>query len=266
MNQLTKVQDNVAAAQSAPVYRKYGINGWEDIEGRVIIEAPVALTVNGEIWLTFMCTPEQLEALAVGFLYNEGILRSTREIEILRPCDNNSNVDVWLKHSVKRPNKWQRTSGCTGGVTSVVVPKGLKPLPPKLRITPSDLAAGMDQLLHVEGLYQEFRGMHCSGLSDGNEIRYHAADIGRHNTFDKLAGLYLLEPRPMPHKMVLTTGRVSSEMLQKSARMRAEVVVTRTSPTSMSIALAERLGITLIGYARRETFIVYSHDERIEAS
>lgn len=266
MNQLTKVQDNVAAAQSVPVYRKYGINGWEDIEGRVIIEEPVALTVNGEIWLTFMCTPEQLEALAVGFLYNEGILRSTKEIEILRPCDNNSNVDVWLKHSVKRPNKWQRTSGCTGGVTSVVVPKGLRPLPPKLRITPSDLAAGMDQLLHVEGLYQEFRGMHCSGLSDGAEIRYHAADIGRHNTFDKLAGLYLLDPRPLPHKMVLTTGRVSSEMLQKSARMRVEVVVTRTSPTSMSIALAERLGITLIGYARRETFIVYSHAERIEAS
>ncbi|NPV76312.1 MAG: formate dehydrogenase accessory sulfurtransferase FdhD [Anaerolineae bacterium] len=266
MNQPTKIQDDADATQPVPIYRKYGVNGWEDIEGQVIIEAPVALTVNGEMWLTFMCTPAQLDALAIGFLYNEGILRSSKEIEILRPCENNSNVDVWLNHSVKRPNKWQRTSGCTGGVTSVVVPKGLKPLPARLRITPADLAAGMDQLFHVEGLYQEFRGMHCSGLSDGVEIRYHAADIGRHNTIDKLAGLYLLDPRPMPHKMVLTTGRISSEMLQKSARLGAEVVVSRTSPTSMSIALADRLGITLIGYARRETFIVYSHAERVEAS
>ncbi|MCC6147502.1 MAG: formate dehydrogenase accessory sulfurtransferase FdhD [Anaerolineaceae bacterium] len=266
MNQSAKIQEEPATVPPAPVYRKYGINGWEEIEGRVIIEAPVGLTVNGEMWLTFMCTPDQLDALAAGFLYNEGILQSPEEIEILRPCENNSNVDVWLNHPVKRPNKWQRTSGCTGGFTSVIIPKGLKPLPVTLRITPADLAAGMDQLFHVEGLYQEFRGMHCSGLSDGVEIRCHAADIGRHNTFDKLAGLHLLQSRPMPHKMVLTTGRISSEMLQKSARFGAEVVVSRTSPTSMSIALADRLGVTLIGYARRETFIVYSHAERIETT
>lgn len=266
MNQSSETELVETPAQGLPVYRKYGVNGWEDIEGRVILEAPVGLTVNGEMWLTFMCTPDQLDALAAGFLYNEGILRSMEEIEILRPCDNNSNVDVWLNRKVRRPNKWQRTSGCTGGVTSVVVPKGLKPLPVSLRITPADLAEGMDQLFHVEGLYQEFRGMHCSGLSDGIEIRYHAADIGRHNTIDKLAGLLLLNPRPMPHKMVLTTGRISSEMLQKSVRLEAEVVVSRTSPTSMSIALADRLGVTLIGYARRETFIVYSHPERVEAA
>lgn len=258
--------DNASEKSEKPtsIYRKYTGEGWKEIEGRVIPEEPVALTVNGEIWLTFMCTPTNLDALAAGFLFNEGIIQSMKEIEILRPCDNNSNVDVWINRKVRRPNKWQRTSGCTGGVTSVAVPRGLQQLPVSLHLKLETLKAGMDQLYHVEGLYQEFRGMHCSGLSDGEEMIYHAADIGRHNTFDKLAGLLLLDPRPMTHKMVLTTGRVSSEMLQKAARLGAEVVASRTSPTSMSIELAERLGVTLIGYARRDSFILYTHPERID--
>jgi FdhD protein len=181
----------------------------------------------------------------------------------LRPCDNNSNVDVFLTRRVSRPYRWQRTSGCTGGVTSVSLPEELAPVPVTFQVFPSDVTHGMEQLFHVEGLYQEYRGLHCSGLSDGKELYYHAADIGRHNTIDKLAGMALLEPAELPHRMIFTTGRISSEMLQKSARMRAEVVISRTSPTTMSVILAEKLGITLIGYARKESFIVYAHPVRL---
>ena len=88
-------------------------------DAETIVETPVSLTVNGEVWLTFMCTPVNLEAMAVGFLYNEGIIESMDEVEDVRVCEHGDNVDVWLNRSVEQPQSWRRTSGCTGGVTAV---------------------------------------------------------------------------------------------------------------------------------------------------
>ena len=124
----------------------------------------------------------------------------------------------------------------------------------------------MDELLKAQDLYREARGVHCSAVSDGQQIRYRAEDIGRHNTLDKLAGLMLMNSQPIPHKIILTTGRISSEMLQKSSRLGAAVVVSRTSPTALSVEMAEESGITLIGYARRNQFLVYAHPERLLAA
>jgi FdhD protein len=121
----------------------------------------------------------------------------------------------------------------------------------------------MDQLLAAQEMYHEARGIHCSALSDGRKLVYRAEDIGRHNTLDKLAGMLLLEPRELSPRIVLTTGRVSSEMLSKAARLQADVVLSRTSPTTHSIQLAKDAGITLVGYARRAQMFVYTHPERL---
>ena len=96
----------------------YSSLGWEEISNRVISETNVTLSVNGEEWLTFACTPTNLEALAVGFLFNEGFIRHASEIAMVTPCDSGCNMDVWLNKSIERPKQWRRTSGCTGGVTS----------------------------------------------------------------------------------------------------------------------------------------------------
>ncbi len=121
----------------------------------------------------------------------------------------------------------------------------------------------MEQLVESQELYRETGGVHCSALSDGSKILAQVEDIGRHNTLDKLAGRKLREKINAETLIVLTTGRVSSEMLQKSARMGASVVVSRTSATSQSVALAEQLGITLVGYTRRIGFLTYTHPDRL---
>ena len=96
------------------VYRyENGIS--KQTETGVVREAPIALTVNNEAWLTFMCTPVKLEALAIGFLYNEGVISSRAEVAEARVCEHGDNVDVWLTHEAAQPTHWKRTSGCTGG-------------------------------------------------------------------------------------------------------------------------------------------------------
>jgi FdhD protein len=100
-------------------------------------------------------------------------------------------------------------------------------------------------------------------LTDHAGTRVTAEDIGRHNTLDKIAGRCLLENLQFKRRILLTTGRISSEMLQKAARLQAAFVISRTSPSSLSISLAETYGITLIGYARRSRFTIYTHFARV---
>ncbi len=246
-------------------YIQYQVDKIDTIEAETIVEAPVSLTVNGENWLTFMCTPIQLEELAIGFLFNEGIISKMDELADVRVCEHGDNIDVWLVHSVEKPAKWRRTSGCSGGVTAVeLLSEGLPVVPSQGAIlTPLQINALIVRLFESQDLYKETGGVHTSALSDGENIIISSEDIGRHNTLDKIAGRYLRLQPVLPHKVLITTGRISSEMLQKAARLGAEVLISRTSPSSLSIQMAERMGITLIGYARRNRFNVYAHPERI---
>ncbi len=245
-------------------YIKFSSDGsFEGKDAAVACETPVTLTVNGEVWLTFSCTPNQLEELATGFLYNERVIESFEEIASMHVCSQSTNIDVWLEHKVSRPAQWTRTSGCSGGLTGVR--PSIETVSSSRQFSPEIILENMQQLLRKQDLYHETGGLHCSALSDGENIRLVAEDIGRHNTLDKLAGQLLIRKMVMPDRMVLTTGRVSSEMLQKSMRLKVSVVVSRTSPTSLAVSQAEQAGITLIGYARGSQFIVYTHSVRLMA-
>ncbi len=241
------------------------------IEAEVIVEKPVSLTINGEVWLRFLCTPIDLEYLAAGFLFNEGIISTRDEIALVQVCKDGDNVDVWLNKSVAQPREWQRTSGCAGGVTQVDRQKGLGrqagiKTPNGLVLTSQQVFSLVGQLFEAQELYRKSGGVHTSALSDGRQLLVVSEDIGRHNTLDKIAGRCLMEKIRIEHPVVITTGRISSEMMQKSARLGASLVISRTSPSSLSIQLAEELGITLIGYARRSRFNVYTHAGRVVQS
>ncbi len=252
---------------NAPIrYIQVSPGKWENNAADVIVETPVALTVNGEVWLSFMCTPIDLEAMAVGFLFNEGIIHNPEEIADVRLCAAGDNVDVWLHHKAEKPDQWRRTSGCTGGVTAVQNVSNLSVQKNGGILSAHAVGDLINQLFENQQLYRTSGGVHTSALSDGQNINILCEDIGRHNTLDKIAGRVLLEGITLPRRIILTTGRISSEMLQKSARLSAAIVISRTSPSSLSIQLADQLGITLIGYARRNRFNIYSHPERIMAT
>jgi FdhD protein len=244
---------------------RYEFKKWEHHDAETIVETPVSLTVNGEVWISFMCTPLHLEALSVGFLYNEGIIKSMDEVVDVRLCEHGDNVDVWLRKSVEQPTSWRRTSGCTGGVTAVdlLAKPNVNFGENRLTVQPEAIMGLVEKLFESQELYRDTGGVHTSALCDGEKVVVAADDIGRHNTLDKIAGLCLMNNLWPETRILITTGRISSEMLQKAAQLNAPILISRTSPSSLSIEMAERYGITLIGYARKHRFNVYSHRQRV---
>ena len=256
------------APQKEIQYERYEFKKWEHFDAETIVEMPVSLTVNGKVWLTFMCTPVDVEALAVGFLYNEGIIESMEDVVDVRVCEHGDNVDVWLSHDAEQPTSWRKTSGCTGGVTAVdlLAKPDVSFDGNRLEVQPETIGQIVEMLFEAQSLYRETGGVHTSALCDGEKIIVSAEDIGRHNTLDKIAGLCLMQNIVPEKRILITTGRISSEMLQKAARMDVPILISRTSPSSLSIEMAERYGITLIGYARKHRFNVYSNAQRIGLS
>lgn len=245
---------------------EYQAAGYVPAEKPIISESSVTLSVNGERWVTLSCSPFDLDVLSAGFLFTEGVIKSAQEIVILKLCDAGDNMDIWLTHGVKKPEFSKRASSCLGGSGSINEP-ALKEnfyFPITFKVTPQQIFSGFNQLYHEQAINREASGMHSSALTDFENVFFQYEDIGRHNTIDKLAGHLLLHTPALKRRILITTGRISSEMILKSARMGVEMIVSRTSPTTASVQLADQFGISLIGYVRRGAFRVYTYPERLE--
>jgi FdhD protein len=234
------------------------------VESAVIEEALVCISVNGEELASFMCTPHNLEELALGFMRSEGFIHSLADIDILHLSDSRTCVDIWLHDlSFTPPKRHIITSGCGGGVTFDDLSERHPPLNTAASLTPPQIYSLMRQLHQSAELYNEVRGVHTSALSDGHELLLVAQDVGRHNTIDRLWGQALQQGVETEGRILLASGRISSEMLNKAAKMKVPIVISRTSPTSLSVELGRAWNITVIGYARGNTFRIYSAPERI---
>ena len=238
---------------------------WESVEGAVIEEKNVCIQVNGQVLARFMATPMELDALALGFLRSEGVIAGPEDVAELRVGPSGECVDVWLARNVALPDDADaiRTAGCGGGVTFDDL-LHFTPEPfPALHLTPEQLIARYYEMRATEVLYPITRGVHASALCTPDQVLLIAEDVGRHNTLDKLWGKAMLRRIPTTGRIIVTTGRISSEMLGKAAKMGAPVIASRTSPTSRSVALARQWGVTLVAYIRRGGFRVYAGEKRL---
>lgn len=233
-----------------------------DRDGAIVEEAQACISVNGRELANFMCSPNSLDLLAIGFLYNEGIIDSRADIAELRVSKSNC-VDVWLTHDFTPPDRLIVTAGCGGGVTFDDLNEQHAPLSSPLTATQHQLALLMRQVHLGAILYQEARGIHTAALANADGILLQVEDIGRHNCLDKLRGASLVERIDTRGKILFTSGRISSEMINKARRMETPIVCSRTSPTSLSVALAEAWGITIVAYLRQDRMRVYTHPQRI---
>ena len=234
------------------------------VEGGVIDEILFSIYVNGESLATMMCSPLQLEALAVGYLYNESLIESRDEIGHLQLNRVGSVADVILtRDQVELPRRMILTSGCGGGMTGQELSASQPALRSDYATSPALVLRLMRQLQGAARLYRAVRGVHTAVLGDDGGLLLSAEDVGRHNAVDKIAGLALLQGIDTSDRLLLTSGRVSSEMLGKARRMRIPIVASRTAPTSISVELAEAWNICVIGYVRQGGMRVYTHGWRL---
>jgi FdhD protein len=243
---------------------RFSDEGWLRTSVNVPSETELTISVNGQELVTILCTPTKLNCLVLGFLYAEGIISGVGDVASMRVCDEESLADVRLSNpEYKLPTLRKLTSGCGGGVAFITQGQRVNS---GLVVTPTEVLSLMKQFQEQMELYRLCGGVHTSALSDTKNLLVVAEDIGRHNTLNKIQGECLLRGLSIRDGLLLTTGRVSSEMLLKAAKMQAPVVVSRTSPTGRAISLARDLGIALVGYARGSRLSVYSHPERLGRS
>lgn len=232
--------------------------------GGVIDEVALSLYVNGQGVVTLMCSPIDQEALAVGFLYNEGVIRGLDDVRLVRANATRLAVDVFLRDvEFSLPRRMILTSGC-GGSTSYNSLAGMHPpLESGLVTEPSVVLARMRDLNNSARLYEQVRGVHTSILGTTEGLLFSAEDIGRHNTIDKLTGKALLAGVDTRDRILVTSGRISSEMLTKARGMGVPIVASRTAPTSIAVRLAQAWNICVVGYVRRGGMRVYTHPFRL---
>jgi FdhD protein len=237
-----------------------------EIEGDIVEEGLVCISVNGEELATFMCTPADLDKLALGFLFNERIIHGLDDIRQIHVSKATTCVDVWLRDmNYERPSRAIVTSGCGGGVTFDDLSGRHDPLTSTQNANPEQVADLMQQMLLGAESYKQARGIHTAALADGDQLLLQVEDVGRHNCLDKLCGAALQQGIETKDKVLLSSGRISSEMINKARRLQTPIVCSRTSPTSLSVALAESWNMTIVAYIRNKRMRIYTHPERILA-
>jgi len=256
-----------ASRASVRVYRKDG-PGKEDVRW-VVREKAVTLYVNGSEVVTLLCTGHHLEELAAGFCYAEGFLKSPEDLESIRVEEDGARVEVTASSDPSLARSlWQKrtvTSGCGKGSLFYFALDALlsRPVESSLRFDPRDVWDRMEELNRLSETYRRTRGVHNTALATPGKILLFRDDIGRHNAVDMIVGHALLNRLDLEDKMLLTTGRFTSEILIKAAKVGLPVLVSRNTATSLAIELAQSFHITLVGYARGGQFTVYSGNERI---
>jgi FdhD protein len=224
----------------------------------------LTIYIDGEELVTILCTPTKLTNLVLGFLHSEGIIAGKEDLLTMRVCEDDSLADIRLKKSGYRPPERRiLTSGCGGGVS---FKQEGKKVDSSIVVAPEEVISLMKQLNQRAELYRFCGGVHTSALADTDGLKVIAEDIGRHNTLDKIMGECIMSGLETRDKLLLTTGRISSEMLSKALTMETPIVVSRSSPTDRAVSLARELGITIIGYVRGNRLTAYSHEERLKGA
>ena len=217
-------------------------------------EVPVWLEVNRTPVVTWMCTPELLEELAIGWLAGEGYIETIDQVH-LRPCA--TDLGFWAEIPPDRVARVMEAgrrpvlaSGCGAVNTYLTEPDSTRPVPPRgPPPAPEQLRALFKGLFAAGERYRDTGGIHAAALTEGVGLLTHAEDIGRHNAVDKVIGAMILARRSLPGLGLLVTGRISAELAAKAGQAGLAWIATPSVPSTMALEIARRAGIALVGRA-----------------
>ncbi|GAW92031.1 formate dehydrogenase accessory sulfurtransferase FdhD [Calderihabitans maritimus] len=242
----------------------------ETFTDRIVKEMPITIYLNEKEIVTLLCSPDNLEELAVGFLSSEGLIKDPKDLIRVRAHEEQGMVWVETARESQIAEKLflkrYITTGCGKGTTFYHWADAnlAKPITSNLRVTAAEILEAMRKVQQISELYKTTGGVHGAALCERDKIFLYREDVGRHNAVDKIIGRCFLDGTPTADKILLTSGRISSEILIKVAKMGIPILVSRSAPTSLALAHAEELGITVVGFARARRLNVYTYPERIQ--
>ncbi|PLX43844.1 MAG: formate dehydrogenase family accessory protein FdhD [Deltaproteobacteria bacterium] len=255
-------------ARSKPMLIERWKDGlFESIEEEVVEEVPLTIYVNDREVVTLLSLGEYMEELAVGFLRSEGFFSSKEELTAVEVKDGIARVTTSRDTALveKLMEKRTVTTGCGKGTSFYHPLDGLrvKEVTAKVTFSPEGILARMAELEGKSELYKRTGGTHNCSLATEEETLIFRSDIGRHNAVDMLGGRAFMDDASLDGVALFTSGRVSSEILLKCAKMGVAMLVSRSAPTSLALKIANEVGVTIVGYARGKKFNIYTHQERI---
>jgi len=253
------IRPDIKGVTAEVVSNRFAHGEWTSASVHVPCEMELTVYVNQQALVTILCTPDKLDALAYGYLYAEGIISDIGDVASIRLSEEEALADVTLNDpDFALPTL--RKLGCSG---SSIFKTQAQKFDSKLVAKPEDVLSLMRELLEKMELYKVSGGVHTSALADSKNLLVVAEDIGRHNTLNKIQGECLLKGIATADKILLITGRISSEMLLKAAKMQVPIVCSRHAPTKNAILLANDLGITLVGQVRDDRLAVFANSARL---
>jgi FdhD protein len=240
----------------------------ESAEDIIVKEFPLTIMLDGQELVTLLCSPADLKYLAIGFLYSEGLLKSKDDVKRVIVDEVKGVVRIEIREGKLRDSEavFKRliTPGCGRGASFYsAADTGLEKVESKLTVTAAEVFELMKAFQHRSLVFRTTGGVHSAALCDNRNILIFSEDIGRHNAIDKIFGQCFEHNLTTNDRLILTSGRVSSEIIVKVARRRVPLLVSKSAPTSSGVKLADELGITLVGFVRGTRMNVYTHDWRV---
>ncbi|WP_436854740.1 formate dehydrogenase accessory sulfurtransferase FdhD [Staphylococcus caeli] len=235
-----------------------------------VTEFPLTIMVNGEEFATVICSPNHLEELTLGFLASEGAILKREDLKSIQIDDSKGFAHVELTKSLGERFEYstkRMIASCCGKSREFYFQNDAaiaKTSMSKIVLNPTQVLNMMTRLQSASAVFKQTGGLHNAAISDGDTFFEHRQDIGRHNALDKLYGYCIERHIPVRNKVLIFSGRISSEILIKAAKIGVGVILSKSAPTTLAITLAQDLNITAIGFIRDGNFNIYSHPERIK--
>jgi len=247
-------------------FTEQGRNETEDI---VTKETPVTIILNDRELVTLLCSPTNLEYLAIGFLFSEGLLKSKDEIKKIIADERRGVVRVETEKNKEFTGEllFKPLIASSGGrgasFYSASDIQDKAKVESQIAVAPDEVFALVNEFQHRSRVFKATGGVHSAALCDTEGILVFSEDIGRHNAIDKVFGECILTDIPTDDRMIITSGRVSSDILLKVAKRKIPILISKSAPTDLGVRLADDLGITLIGFVRGKRMNVYTNRWRV---
>jgi len=261
-----------------PSYQQSTVERWQGsqhflLQDYIAEEVPVSLVYNGMPHVVMLATPTNLEEFALGFSITEGIIKDPSELLSTHIYNRSNGIEVYLQIPKQRfdcvADKGRNLTGRTGcglcgASTLQQAIRQLNPVGQGITLSAQELLLALASIKQHQNLNRLTGAVHAAAWTiPGQSVLEVREDVGRHNALDKLLGSLLRTGKDLTSGFVIVTSRASYEMVQKTASVGITVLAAISAPTGLAIRMADEAGLTLIGFARDDQHVVYTHPQRL---